>query len=102
MPKEEDGEASDVPIVPSDVLCGLRSGYFDVVMSNQGHWFGLVLFSQYMCHVSQESGQMNRNRSVASPPSPVCHHVSSDLPGPTLRAGGGKKRTERAGSSLTS
>lgn len=46
MPKEEDGEASDVPIVPSDVLCGLRSGYFDVVMSNQGHSFGLVLFSQ--------------------------------------------------------
>lgn len=62
-------------------------------------WF---YFPSSMCHVSQESGQMNRNRPMASPPSPLCHYVSSDLPGPTLRVGGGKKRTERAGSSLTS
>lgn len=38
---------------------------------------------------------MNRNRSVASPPSPVCHYASSDLPGPTLRVGGGEEKNRK-------
>lgn len=102
MPKEEDGEASDVPIVPSDVLVASEMGILMWLCPVKGTGLVWFYFPSSMCHISQESGQINRNCPMASPLSPLCHHVSSDLPGPTLRVGGGKKRIERTGSSLTS